>query len=307
MGASSFGIALAALVCVPVAASRADSVPTHRLQARVVAVGIGGAAGVRQVGMFHSGGPIPGNPEFLMQTRPGRMLDAERVLVASSSNFGAPLADATQAPGSVLSIDTRITTSLVVPDRFAATGRQSEAANGAVKLYTAQSPEFLNRVHNRQTLTAGFGAVSGPRYISINNGFGRPWLANSPFGVGGLGTSTVIDPSGRPLDNAPSSEAGGVFAGALTNRTRATIAQPSGLIGKALNYRLSGQLTPGDLSHGALGTAFLGPSPDGSGLAVFAVATADGAVVQVHVQDGVDGLAPPGTVAPVAGGDWIPG
>jgi hypothetical protein len=100
MGGSAFRLALAALALAPLAATPADSVPTHQLYARVVAVGIPGAAGVRQVGMFHAGGPIPGNPEFLMQTRPGRMLDAERVLVASSSNFGTPPADPKQAPGS---------------------------------------------------------------------------------------------------------------------------------------------------------------------------------------------------------------
>jgi Di-haem oxidoreductase, putative peroxidase len=304
MGASAFRLALAALALAPLTATSADSVPTHQLYARVVAVGLHGPAGVRQVGMFHAGGPIPGNPEFLMQTRPGRILEAERVLVASSSNFGAPPADPKQASGSILSIDTKGVAPIVVPERFAAAGGQAGAANGAVRLYTAQSPEFLNRAHNRDAVTAALGAASGPRYISINNAFGRPWLANAPFGVDGAGSSTVVDPSGQPLDNAPSSGAGGVFAGALTNRTQATIAQPSGLIAKALNYRPSGQLTPGDLSHGALGTAFLGPSPDGSGLAVFAVATADGAIVQVHVQDGVDGLAPPGTFTPAAtGGD----
>ncbi|HEV7433057.1 MAG TPA: hypothetical protein VGN77_08430, partial [Steroidobacteraceae bacterium] len=67
---------------------------TWRLQARVVAVGLPGVAGVRQVGRFHSGGPIPSNPEFLLQTAAGRVLDAERVLVAVTGNFGAPLGSA---------------------------------------------------------------------------------------------------------------------------------------------------------------------------------------------------------------------
>jgi hypothetical protein len=48
-----------------------------------------------------------------------------------------------------------------------------------------------------------------------------------------------------------------------------------------------------------VGTALLGASPDATGRAVFAVATADGAIAQVHVQDGVDGLAPAGTLAPL--------
>ena len=48
--------------------SAADEFPTWRLSARVVAVGLPGVAGVRQVGRFHRGGPIPGNPEFLLTT-----------------------------------------------------------------------------------------------------------------------------------------------------------------------------------------------------------------------------------------------
>lgn len=254
--------------------------PTYELQARIVAVGLPAVAGVQQVGMFHSGGPIPSNPEFLMQTRPGHVLDPERVLVASGSNFGAPLANPKQAPGSILSIDIKRSAPLLIPQQFAATGRQSEAANGAIKLYTAQSPAFVNSAYNRRARTANLPAVSSPRYISINNAFGRPWIANSPLGLHGFGTDSVLDPNGRPLDNAPSTEAGGVFAAALTNRA-------------------GSQFTAGDLLQGALGTAFLGASPDSSGFAVFAVVKADGSVAQIHVQDGVDGLAPPGTVSPV--------
>jgi hypothetical protein len=254
--------------------------PTIELRARIVAVGIPAAAGLQQVGMFHTGGPIPGNPEFLMQTRPGHMLDPERVLVTSGSNFGAPLADPKQAPGSILSIDVKGATPLLIPQQFAAAGGQSKAANGAIQLYTAQSPAFLNNAYNRHARTAALAAVSSPRYISINNAFGRPWIANSPFGVQGYGTDSVLDPNGRPLDNAPNSEAGGVFAAALTNRA-------------------AKQFTSGDLMQGALGTAFLGASPDSSGFAVFAVVKADGSVAQIHVQDGVDGLAPPTTVSPM--------
>jgi hypothetical protein len=89
----------------------------------------------------------------------------------------------------------------------------------------------------------------------------------------------VLDPDGRPLADAPSDRAGGVFAGALTNRTSQRVA--------------------GGLLAGAVGNALLGASPDASNRAVFAVATADGALAQVHVKDGVDGLAPPGTLAPL--------
>lgn len=72
----------------------------------------------------------------------------------------------------------------------------------------------------------------------------------------------------------------------------------SGWLASLWNRAPSAALTPGALGHGhgAYGTALLGPSPDGSGFAVFAVVTGDGAVVQAHVQDGIDGLAPAGTI-----------
>jgi hypothetical protein len=66
-----------------------------------------------------------------------------------------------------------------------------------------------------------------------------------------------------------------VFAGNHTNRP---------------DQRIPGQLL------GAVGTALVGKSPDGTGKAVFAVVTADGSVAQVHVKQGVDGLAPAGTI-----------
>ncbi len=276
------GALLAGVIAFAVSAARAQA-PTIELRARIVAIGIPEIGGVRQIGRFHAGGAIPGNPEFLMQTRPGRMLDPERLMVTSGSNFGAPPASAALAPGSVLSITAGASTPLIVPPRFAEAGGQSIAANGAIQLYTAQSAAFVNRIHNSRAETAHLPAVAGPRYISINNGFGRPWLASGPMGANGIGLNTVLDPNGRPLDNAPSSSAGGVFAGVVTNRIRK-------------------QLTPGDLSSAALGTAFLGPSPDTTELAtfaVFAVVKADGSVVQVHVQDGVDGLEPAGTVRPL--------
>jgi hypothetical protein len=55
-----------------------------------------------------------------------------------------------------------------------------------------------------------------------------------------------------------------------------------------------------------VGTALLGPSPDGTCRAVFAVVTADGAIVQEHTQKGLDGLAPAGTVQPLVGLSWPP-
>ena len=299
-------LVLALITAVPAMTASADQFPTWRLEARIVAVGLPGVAGVRQVGRFHSGGPIPRNPEFLLSTGTGRVLDPERVMVAVASNFGAPLADATDAPAAILSIDPRgdpAGATLVVPESFAASGKQSQAAGGAIQLYTAQAPAFRNSRYNAGARTAGYTAATGPRYLSINNAFGRPWIANAPKGLRGAGTVTVVDPDGAPLNNAPSTKAGGVFAGSLTNRAWVPKAQPSGWIAKALNYRASDQLTRGGLTRGALGTAFLGPSPDGTGFAVFAVATGDGAVAQAHVQDGVDGLAEPGTIGIGSSGD----
>jgi hypothetical protein len=54
---------------------------------------------------------------------------------------------------------------------------------------------------------------------------------------------------------------------------------------------------------GGVGTALLGPSPDGTCRAVFVVVTANGAIVQEHTLYGLDGLAPPGTVRPILGRD----
>ena len=278
-------------------ASAPPGVPEWALPSRVVAGGLGQAWGIRQVGRFHSGGPFTSNPEFLLQTQAGRVLDPRRVLVAVSRNFGARLADAAQAPGSVISIDPDAQTNgspLVVP---ADLGVRAPVASAPVLLYSAQSPRYLNRVHNGGARTAGFAGVAGPRYISINNAFGRPWIANAPFGLQGDGSESVLDPDGAPLANAPSDAAGGVFVGASTARTSTPKAVRSGWFASLSNSRPSGQLTPGAIDKGALGTALLGASPDGSGFAVFAVVTGSGAVVQAHVQDGVDGLAPAGTIA----------
>jgi hypothetical protein len=234
------------------------------------------------------------------------VLDPERVLVAVTANFGAPKGDQAQSEGAIVSIDPcngGSGTPIVVPKDFTSQGGQAAALEGVVRLYSAQSPPFLNGRYNSAARTSGHAAASGPRYISINNAFGRPWIANAPYGILKEGTVTVVDPDGAPLDNTPSSFAGGVFAGALTNREWVPIVQASSWFARLFNYRDSPQLTEGAMLRGALGTAFLGPSPDGSGFAVFAVVTADGSVVQAHVQDGVDGLAPPGTVSAIEAKD----
>jgi len=252
------------------------------LQARIVAVGIPGAAGISPVGTFHAGGPIHDKPDFAAYTAGGRVLDAERILVTSSSNFGAPRARDDQAEGSALSLDPRGSDPLVVPPTFASAGGQANALNGRVQVFAAQSPAFLNRLTAPGAATADQPAVSAPQSISINNAFGRVWFANIPNAVSQPGTETIIDPDGRPLADAPDTQAGGVFFGALTGRTE--------------------QKIPGSLASGGIGNALLGKSPDGSTKAVFAVVTADGALLQAHAQKGVDGLAPAGTIHPLTAG-----
>ena len=257
--------------------------PTWTLRVRVVATGLVGAHGVREVGRFHAGGPFAANPEFLLVTQPGRVLDPTRVLVAVDSGGGM-----------VLSIDPRACV-VVVPPGIA---HGAPRAGAPVQLYSATGPAYANRVHNAAARTAPDGAVASPRYLSINNAFGRPWIANAPMGTRGEGTIAVTDPDGAPLANAPSDVAGGVFAGRRTQREAIPTSMRSGWVARWLDRRASGQLTTGALDAGAFGTALLGASPDGSGFAVFASVNGDGSVAQVHVREGVDGLAPPGTIDP---------
>jgi hypothetical protein len=260
---------------VPAAAQTVSGAP-----ARIVASGIPGANAICQIGSFHPGGPIHDKPSFAAFTQPPGILAPNRLFVASSSNFGAPLALPADPEGAILSLDVS-GASLDVPAAFASSGLPAASAlGGAVQLYTAQSPAFLNGVNNPKAVTSNLPPVSLPLGISLNDGFGRPWFANAPAGSFGYGTITVIDPSGLPLAGAPSAIAGGVFAGDLTNRSAAT--------------------THG-LTAAALATALVTKSPDGSGRAVFFAALADGSVVQVHVQKGVDGLVPAGSFTPIAG------
>src|SRR6267142_1268635 len=73
------------------------------LTATVVATGIPGAGAIAQAGTFHKGGPFAPGGALAAASHP--VLDRERLLVASTSNFGAPLARPTEAPGSILSLD----------------------------------------------------------------------------------------------------------------------------------------------------------------------------------------------------------
>ena len=85
-----------------------------------------------------------------------------------------------------------------------------------------------------------------------------------------------------PLAGAPNARSGGAFVGGLTNR------QPA-------------QVTAGELKAGAVGTAFVGRALDDPRRALFVVVTADGAISQAHTEQGVDGLAPIGTISDLRG------
>jgi hypothetical protein len=264
----------AALVTLPVAAQSSSVLP-----ARLVAVGIPGAGAIAQVGAFHAGSPIHDLPKFATSTNRGDVLDPDRILVAAQSNFGAPLAIEDAAPGAILSIDSSARDPLIVPEDFASSGLQAFALDGRVRLFTAQSPEYINGIYTPTAVTADQPPVSHPLGISINNAFGRLWFANAPNGLGTAGTESIVDPDGRPLANAPSKVVGGVYSGSLTNRDP--------------------ELVPGNLDTAAVGTALLGKSPDGGGRAVFAVLEADGSLMQAHTEQGADGLAPTGTITPL--------
>src|SRR5215813_15468268 len=259
--------------------------PNGFLQARIVAIGIPGISAISPVGTFLPGGPIHDDPVFATYTLAGHVLDPARILVASQSNFGAPVANSNEQEGSLISIDPRGADTLLIPANFASSGSQASVLGARVQLFSAQSPPFRNGVNNPSAVTAQFTGVSNPLGLSINNAFGRLWPANAPHGLEGIGTSTILDPTGIPLAGAPNPIAGGVFAGNLTPR-------------------LPTQLFPGALDRGAVGTAFLGRAPDGSGRAVFCVALADGSVIQAHTAKAVDGLAPVGTVSPLLNCRW---
>ena len=72
------------------------------IRGQVVAQGIPGAGAITQVGTFHRGSPIHDKATLNPSIAPGMVLDATRLLVASSSSFGATLSRPAEAPGAVL-------------------------------------------------------------------------------------------------------------------------------------------------------------------------------------------------------------
>jgi hypothetical protein len=279
-----------------VGGSTAGKQAIQNLDASIVAVNIPGASAIAEIGMFLTGpliggcpnpSPIPTN--FFKDTLPGAVLDPNRILVGSRSNFGAPL-DVVGQEGSFLSINPAGQGVLNVPRNFARIPGQASTLDGAVQMFAANNTHWLNGVNNPGAVTAQYTGVSNPLGLSNNNGFGRIWPANAPFGASGVGSSSILDPTGLPLAGAPNKKIGGVYVGDLTNRNAVTMPPQK-------------QVIAGSLKRGAVGTALLGPSPDASCRAVFVVVTADGAIVHEHTAKGLDGLAPPGTVRPILGSD----
>jgi len=133
---------------------------------------------------------------------PGAVLDPVRILVGSRSNFGAPLATGVGQEGSFLSIDPSGPGILGVPANFARSGTQASAHGGRVQMFSANSPHWLNGVNNPNANTNQFSGVANPLGLSNNNAFGRIWPANAPFGDGGVGSSSILDPTGLPLKGA---------------------------------------------------------------------------------------------------------
>src|ERR1700687_1918604 len=133
---------------------RADEEDGARfVKGRVVALGLPGISAVSAVGRFLAGGPIHDKPAFAAYTLPGQVLDPARILVASTCNFGEPLANTDQLSGSILSIDPRGLHTLIVPALFAESGGQASALGGLVQMFSAQNPALLNSIHNHTAAT----------------------------------------------------------------------------------------------------------------------------------------------------------
>ena len=168
--------------------ARAQPVPG--VNARVVATNIPGASAIAQVGTFVPGGtltsgnqtcanPSPIPTKFLAYVQPGKILDPTRLLVESASNFGAPLPPSGGLQGSLLSIDPSGSGALVVPRNFDTKGDQEATLGGAVQMFSANSPFWLNSV----TTTPAPSLPSMPELATR-------WASQ---------TTTVSGASGRPI------------------------------------------------------------------------------------------------------------
>jgi hypothetical protein len=154
--ASKFTISLSGIMALAAGiavmngdAARAQAI--NQIKARVIAINIPGASAISQIGMFLNvpppmacANPIP--TKFPTYIVPGAVLDPKRILVGSVSNFGAPRSPGQE--GSFLSIDPSGPGILKVPPNFARSGDQASALGGAVQMFSANSPHWLNSVNN---------------------------------------------------------------------------------------------------------------------------------------------------------------
>ncbi len=264
-----------------------------RIDARVIAVNIPGASAISQVGTFlnnAAAGMRTSNSHPVPHIHPYRAQCWIRTEFWSAA--GRTSAPRSPSASGRRARSCRSTRAGRYPERpaeishRAAYRPQLSAAPCRCSARTAPTGTTASTTLVRTPLT--YTGVSNPLGLSNNNAFGRLWPANAPFGDTGVGSSSILDPTGLPLAGAPNPVIGGVYVGSLTNRNVVAVPQQP-------------QVIPGSLSAGAVGTAFLGPSPDGTCKAVFSVVTADGAIVQEHTLKGLDGLAPAGTVQPLLG------
>jgi hypothetical protein len=222
--ASKFTISLPGIVALAAGIAIMDGDATWQaawaqaitqVKARVIATGIPGASAISQIGTFLDSQaacarPIP--TLFPQYIKTGAVLDPNRILVGSVSNFGAR--GSLGQDGSFLSIDPSGPGILKVPPNFAQSGDQASALGGAVQMFSANSPHWLNSVNNPSAFTVQYTGVSNPLGLSNNNAFGRIWPANAPFGDNGIGSSSILDPTGLPLKGAPNPLIGGVYVAA---------------------------------------------------------------------------------------------
>jgi hypothetical protein len=141
----------------------AQADPITSLPAAVIATNIPGASAIAQVGIFLNEPPLATPPafppvsaqcanpiptKFASFIQSGKILDSRRLLVGSLSNFGAPSASDVGRDGSFLSIDPSGPTILSIRQDFAASGGQASDLNGAVQMFSANSPHWRNSVNN---------------------------------------------------------------------------------------------------------------------------------------------------------------
>ncbi len=204
--------------------ARNTSIRTVRLRGRLLASGIPGAGALSPVGTFHPGGPMHDKREFAALTRAGEMLGPDPPAGGEHLQLRGAGCPGRLGHGSdPLAGHGRSGSAGGERPSSPPPGCQAGTLDGAVQLYTAQAPSFLNRVPNSEADTADMPAVSNPLGISVNNAFGRPWFANAPRSDGSRHRGRIghsIRMGGR-WPRPPASVPVACSPGALTNRVAA--------------------------------------------------------------------------------------